>query len=933
MKAGDWGEIERLYLEASALPPSDRAAFLLQACAGDAPLQREVESLLDADLAHGAFLDLAPSRLAADLLERSPAGFSRIGPYRILKVLGEGGMGTVYLAEQQTPQRMVALKVIKLGMGSQQALHRFDRESEALARLQHPCIAQIYEVGVADSGSGSQPYFAMEFIQGVALGEFALQLGVAAKLKVMAKVLDGVNHAHMRGIIHRDLKPGNILVDAAGQPKILDFGVAKVIDSDRNATLHTDLGQLIGTLAYMSPEQALGNPADLDTRSDVYAIGVILYELLAGKLPYQTKRDTLHESVEAIRAEEGTPLGALDRAYRGDIETMVQKALEKDKERRYSSAGEFAADIRRHLTDQPISARPPTTMYQVRKFSRRHKALVMGAAAVTVALLGGVVASTIQAVRAIQAERVAITQRDRAVDAEAVAQRERNTALAEKRRADAETESAKAVNSFLIDDLLAQADVARQAQGAALDPDLKVRTALDRAAIGITGKFAGQPLVEASIRDTIGETYRNLGLYAEAKTHLARALELHRRTAGEEDVKTLQTMGRLAKVIQDQGKWAEAQTLFTHTLDMQRRVLGPEHPETLANIGNLATTFFTQGKFAQAEALAKQAVAAQRRVLGPRHAATLSTMNVLANSYYLQSKYVLAEAMFAETLELKRRVLGPEHPSTQIGMNNLASSYARLGKYAQAEALYIEVLEMKTRLLGAEHPRTLDSMDNLAGTYARQGKNVEAEALFIKALGLHSKVMGPEHPRTLLNMGGVASSYSAIGKYAEAEKLFGETLQLQRRIVGAEHPQTLGYMAGLANTYYRQGKFAQAESLYNRTLEIQRRMLGAEHESTMETATELALLHLEQGKFAQSEPLARQIVGVERSKRPDAWQRFLAESMLGASLAGQKKYAEAEPLLLLGVRGMEARKSRIEAPSLPRLTQAREWSERLPRTR
>ncbi|MBV9574954.1 MAG: serine/threonine protein kinase, partial [Acidobacteriales bacterium] len=290
---------------------------------------------------------------------------ARIGSYRILGLIGQGGMGTVYRAEQQNPQRIVALKVIRLGVASPEHLRRFEQEAKVLARLHHPGIAQIYEAGTANSGGGDQPYFAMEFIDGWPLLQQANKRGLdtRARLELMAKICDAVNHAHQRGIIHRDLKPTNILVHESGQPKILDFGVARVTDSDTQATRQTDMGQLIGTLADMSPEQVLADPLALDIRSDVYALGVILYELLARKAPYNTERKALHEVVQVIREEDPAPLSSINRNYRGDVETIVAKALEKDKTRRYASAAEMGADIRRYLANEPIIARPPSTRY------------------------------------------------------------------------------------------------------------------------------------------------------------------------------------------------------------------------------------------------------------------------------------------------------------------------------------------------------------------------------------------------------------------------------------------------------------------------------------------------------------------------------------------------------------------------------------------
>src|SRR5215475_13497510 len=391
-----------------------------------------------------------------------------IGRYRILRLVGEGGMGVVYEAEQDPLRRTVALKIIKPGIASPELLRRFELESQALGRLQHPGIARIYDAGTADTGFGPQPYFAMEFIHGKNVKDYAEEqrLNTRQLVEMVAKIAEAVHHAHQRGLIHRDLKPANILVDETGQPKILDFGVARAIDSDMQATTHTDMGQLVGTLAYMSPEQVLADPLGLDTRSDVYALGVILYELLAGRLPY-TIGKKLDETIHAIREEDPAKLSQISRSYRGDIETIVAKALEKDKTRRYGSAAELAADITRYLKDEPIVARPPSAGYQIQKFARRHKALVAGVVAVFAILLVGIATSAWLAVRARRAEAVAVEARDRSVQAEAKtalerdsardarneaeaaraqAQKERDNAVIEKQRADNEAAIALSLN-------------------------------------------------------------------------------------------------------------------------------------------------------------------------------------------------------------------------------------------------------------------------------------------------------------------------------------------------------------------------------------------------------------------------------------------------------------------------------------------------------
>ena len=412
MNAEQWGQVERLVDEALSLDPARRAAFTRGIA--DPRVRAEVESLLAVDaLKETSGIDVIIGEAAGRCLPEhaNPARQTftvftpsrpveaplpaAIGRYRILGLLGQGGMGAVYEAEQEQPRRKVALKVIRSAWAAPELLHRFELESQALGRLHHPGIAQIYEAGSADTGVGRQPFFAMELIHGQSLCEYAGSQGLSTRerLELMIRVCDAVQHAHRRGIIHRDLKPRNILVDESGQPKILDFGLARIIDSDAQATRQTDAGQLLGTLAYMSPEQVLADPLAIDTRSDVYALGVILYELLAGRLPYALPRH-IHQAVETIRKDDPLPLSAVSRAYRGDIETIVNRALEKDRERRYASAADLAADLRRYLDDEPIAAKPRSAADQLRKFARRHKAVVTGVAAVLVVLVGGIVAST-----------------------------------------------------------------------------------------------------------------------------------------------------------------------------------------------------------------------------------------------------------------------------------------------------------------------------------------------------------------------------------------------------------------------------------------------------------------------------------------------------------------------------------------------------------
>jgi serine/threonine protein kinase len=800
---------------------------------------------------------------------------STIGSYRIIRLLGEGGMGAVYEAEQDQPRRRVALKVIKSAWADRELLRRFELESQTLGRLHHPGIAQIYEAGAAETGFGSQPFFAMEIIHGKPLIEYAeaKHLNTRQRLALMIQICEAVEHAHQRGIIHRDLKPGNILMEENGQPKILDFGLARVTDGDMQATRQTDMGQLLGTLAYMSPEQVTADPLALDTRSDVYALGVILYELLAGRLPYEVSRH-VYEVVRTIQQVDPKPLSSMNRAYRGDIETIAAKALEKDKTRRYGSAAELAADIRRYLEDRPIAAKPASTSYQLRKFARRNKVLVTGTFAVFLTLVVGVVVSTWQAVRARRAEV----------------------------RAQAETATAQAVVDFLQNDLLAQASANKQAGPTTKpDPDLKVRTALDRAAERIEGKFAKQPEVEAEIRQTIGQTYYDLGLYPEGRKQLEQALTLRRRVLGPDNPKTIETMLSLGLTALVQDKYAEAEEIDNRALEISRRVLGPENPVTLKCTSAVVKLYLAQHKAAQTEALAKQALEISRRVLGPEHPDTLYAAGNLAASYAGQGKYAQDAALLAPVLEISRRVLGPEHPETLDYMRGLSYAYVMQGKEAQADEMDQQLLQILRRDLGPEHPVTLTALYNVTAGELREGKNAEAEELASDALEIKRRIFGPEDRRTLNSMRQLAEAYQGQGRYAEAEELDAKVLEIGRRLQGPED-RTPDTMVDLADVYRLEGKYAQAEALYGQTLDIQRRVLGADNPATFSAGEQMAITLSYDKQFARAEALMQEIIQkASRSGEPavlsGAWYNFAcAAAVAGHTNAAMDYLRKADDL-------------------------------------
>ncbi len=713
-----------------------------------------------------------------------------IGRYKVVRVLGEGGMGSVFLAEQDKPTRLVALKVIRPGVASANLLRRFEHEAQVLGRLQHPGIAQIYEAGTADTGEGAQPYFVMEYVRGRSLMEYAQgsQLGTRQRLELLAKICDAVQHAHQKGIIHRDLKPGNILVTEEGQPKILDFGVARATDADIQATtIQTDVGQLVGTIPYMSPEQAGGDVTELDTRSDVYALGVLGYELLAGRLPYDLSKKMIHEAVRVIREDDPTPLSSIDRVFRGDVETIIAKALQKERTRRYQNASDLAGDIRRYLTDQPIVARPPSVGYQLSKFTKRNKALVAGVAAVFIVLVGGIVVTSAALAREAEQHRLAQSLRQvaenrrieaekaRDAEAEARAEAQQRQQEAEIAREEARREAAKAeaVNRFLTHELLA-----------APDPEhthgrkVTVQEVLDNAAKAIDTAFTGDPNVEASVRHTMGVTYAGLGLYEDAQTQFERALQLFRGTRGHENPDTLTTMNDLAIVLKQQSKLTEAESLYRTALETLRRVLSENHPDTLNTMNNLALLLSDQGKLEEAEQLMRTTLQMQRRVLDPDDVRIAHSMENLAFILERKDQLEEAEELLGEAMRVYESIGGPESPLVLGAMNNYAALLVQRGKLSEAETIRRKLIDVQTRILGPLHPDTLTSLNNLAFLLNRQTKLNEAEELYRQVVQVSTEVLGQEHRHTLMSMCSLGIVLRRQDKVPEAAQTLAHALKI-----------------------------------------------------------------------------------------------------------------------------------------------------------
>ncbi|MDH3254004.1 MAG: serine/threonine-protein kinase [Acidobacteriota bacterium] len=858
---------------------------------------------------------------------------SSIGPYRILGKLGEGGMGVVFEAEQQNPRRKVALKVVRGGQFVDETQVRmFQREADSLARLKHPNIAAIYESGRTEGG---QHFFAMEIVRGEPLDEWgASPKGTVADLRLrlalFRKIADAVNYAHQRGVIHRDLKPSNIVVTSNGESppgrqsppeiKILDFGLARITDTDvAAASMVTEVGMIKGTLPYMSPEQARGDPGAIDLRTDVYSLGVILYEMICGSRPYDTNTSSLVEAVRVICETQPKSLShswSGTRKLDGDIETIVGKALEKDADRRYASAAALSEDIERYLTSQPILARPPSATYQLRKFAKRNKTLVGGVVATMLMLIAGMVVSTVFGLREAAQRREAEQARSdlesvvefqagmlSATDpekmgrrlmenlSERVARNYRGGGISEQQVASAVATHESLVGGVNSTDLALDM----------IDEDI-----LAAAVRTLDEKFGDQPKTDARLRQTIGETYRKLGRLERSEPQLVMALETRKRVLGDEHPETLSSINNLASLYQNQGRYAEAEPLYLTNIEAQKRVLGDDHLQTLSSMNNLAILYKNQGRLDEAEPLSLKTLESRKRVLGDDHPHTIASMSNLGNLYRGQGRYAEAEPLYIQALETRKRVFGDDDPGTLDSMNNLASLYWSQGRYAEAEPLFFEALEVRRRVLGDDHPDTLNSMNNLASLYLIGGRYAEAEPLYLEALETRKRVLGDDHPHTLDTMNNLAVMYKNQGRYHDSEPLNFETLEARRRVLGDDHPDTLSSMTNLAVLHKIQGRYDDAESLGLEALETRKRVHGDDHPATLSSMINLADLYSMQGRYDEAESLyLESLRSSERVLGDDHLNTLVTKNNLAALYRKQGRHAEAEALSLDTVEAMK----------------------------
>ena len=859
-----------LFAMAARKPAGERAAFLQAVCGEESSLRQRLEALLEANDQPDDVMEPVPHVAAAKATAKlafaedvpDEAVGQLIGRYKVLEKVGEGGCGVVYVAEQTEPvRRRVALKVIKLGMDTKAVVARFEAERQALAMMDHPNIAKVLDAGTTERG---RPYFVMELVRGIKITDYCDQekLGTTERLDLFIRICQAIQHAHQKGIIHRDIKPSNILVtlhDGVPVPKIIDFGIAKATEGRlTDATVYTQLHQFMGTPAYMSPEQAEMSGLDIDTRSDIYSLGVLLYQLLTSKTPFDGQQLLalgLDEMRRTIREKEplrpSTRLAALQsdeltttakrrsadppkliHLLKGDLDWIVMKCLEKDRARRYETANGLAADLKRHLDNEPVVARPRSAGYKFRKFARRNKVAFAVSAAFVLLLVVATMASTWQAFRAMRAEAL-VQKRILEVAAERDAK--------EKARKDAQA----------ISDFITQLLESPERKGRSVT----VVEILDRAVKKLDRDLAAQPARRAKMQYTLGRTYSALGLDLEAIP------------------------------------------LFEKSRDYYRSTFGPEHPEALEGMRNLAKAYLDVGRQSEALKLQEALLVSQRKRLGPLHFETVLALDRLA-LYQMRCGHLdEARRRFEELLLLHRQANGPLHQKTLAAMGHLATIQLQFGNLPEALKLSQEVLELRRKALGAEHRDTLRAMNLLAAVHSKMSHTNEALALYTEVLALQRRLSGPGRDPLHKYMHTVVIAYSRFGHMEEALTLGEELLEMSRQSLGPEHRETLSAMNTLAIVYRKAGRVEEAAQLAQSSLDLHRRVTGPASEGTLNAMTELATVHQTCGRLNEAIVLEAAALRLKRKHFPLGYSALLASvENLVACYEKSDRRAEAEVL-------------------------------------
>jgi eukaryotic-like serine/threonine-protein kinase len=861
-----WPRIEALFDEAAALPAPSRADFLVRECGEDVELRGEVESLLAADEEAPAFLG-RPALLGAEPPPPVSLVGRRVGQYRVEAALGQGGMSTVYLAVRADDayQQKVALKVLACGPDRSDLAARFRAERQILASLDHPGIARLLDGGATDDG---RPYLVMELIEGEPIDQFCDRhhLGLEARIDLFRQVCAAVQYAHQNLVVHRDIKPSNILVGADGVPRLLDFGIAKLLDGAElpgriDATL---TGQRLMTPQYASPEQVEGRA--ITTATDVYSLGVLLYVLLTGVLPYRlpgTSSDAVQRAVLEQDAERpSTAIGReargrhLRRKLRGDLDNIVLMALRKEPARRYASVGLLSDDLRRYRERQPVAAQADTLGYRVRKFVGRHRAGV-GAAAVGLAMIVGLAATmTVQAVRLAH-------QRD-----EIRAERDKALKLTQ-----------------LLEQVFAGSD-----PGEARGETLTAREVLDRGAARAMATLEDQPETQASLALVIGRVYEKLGLRERAQPLLQQSLSQRRRLYGQSHPAVAESLLALAVLDQDRGEFAAAETGQRQALEILRRPpVGPESKVGDA-LNDLSATLIARAKYPEAESVLREALAIHRQAHGDRHESVSGDLSNLGSVLRRMGRLGEAEASHREALAIGRQVFGPVHPALARQVNNLAVVLKDEGELAEAETLAREALSITRTLYGAEHPDIALQLSNLASILQARGDHEAAIATAREGLSMRRKLFGPDHEQVAMSLNNLGDSLEQKGDLAAARPLYEESLRILRKALGDAHPRCAVVLTNLAKLSLAEGDLARAEALAREGLEIRRRALPPDHPDLGTSLVTLGSIRLAAHSGDEAEVFLRQGLAVLTKALPAGHSRIAeAEKRLGDCLAQRRK--------------------------------------------
>ncbi len=841
--------LKEIFAAAADCDTNERAALISAACDGDEVLLREAQSLLGYHDRAERFIEkpafLAGVHLLSEGQNEALRGHA-VGSYKLIREVGRGGMGAVYLAARADEEfeKRAAIKLIKRGMDTEDVLRRFRNERQILARLEHKNIARLLDGGATSDGS---PYLVMEYVEGAPIDKYCDQhrLSTAERLRLFRIVCSAVAYAHQNLIIHRDIKPGNILVTEDGTPKLLDFGIAKILTEELSGqTIQTATAVRLMTPDYASPEQVRGDT--ITTSTDIYSLGVLLYKLLTGHQPYRFKTplpaeiervicdqepsrpSTAINRIEEVTTSDGATLTItpdvvssarnshpekLRRLLDGDLDNIVMMAMRKDTARRYSSVEQLSEDIRRHLDALPVIARKDTFAYRSGKFIKRNKVGVAAATFIAFILVIGIIATTWQA-------RIAHQQRD---------------------LARAEAQRAEQLNRFS-QEMLTSADPSEQGK------DATVAQRLAEAARRIETEFPNQPETTAAMRSAIGMTYLGLGMFDDAEPQLRLALDTRMRLFGRENPDVASSMNNLAMLLGERGNIQEAESLYRDALDISRRVRGPDHLETASVMHNLAALLLLKGSLDDAERMNREELAIRRRALGNDNPDVAKSLNDLGVVLGTKGDLEGAEQLHREALAITRRVYGDEHVNVAATLATLAAIIEERGNYTEAETLYREALAMRRKLLGPDHPTVTWTLYNYAYMLERKGDYQRAADLAREVLALRGKTLSDEHPMISSSLQVLGKSLMAQGNARAAEPILRESLDLRRKALPADHWLIANSESVLGDCLTKLRRFREADALLTESYAKLKAKFGEEHSRTRDAAERIERLHKALGK-------------------------------------------------------------------------------------